>query len=136
MEREQLHTRKSQQGWMTLFPFLIWLRQYRRVDLPGDVVAGLTVATMLIPQSMAYALLAGLPPVVGLYTGIFPVLIYGLLGSTRVLTLGPTAVTSIMILSSISTIAEPGSAQFYTFSLTLALMLGLVYLLMGMLRLG
>lgn len=122
---------------MTNFlPFLQWIRDYRKTDLPGDLVAGVTVATMLIPQSMAYALLAGLPPVVGLYTGILPVLIYGLFGSTRVLTLGPTAVTSVMILSSISQIAEPGTDQFYVYSLTLSLMLGAVYLLMGVLRLG
>jgi len=135
-KRQQLHKNNAQQWWVQHLPFLLWMRQYKRAELPGDMIAGLTVATMLIPQSMAYALLAGLPPIVGLYTGILPVLVYGLLGSTRILTLGPTAITSVMILSSIGGLAEPGSAQFYSFSLTLALMLGIVYLLMGLLRLG
>ena len=104
--------------------------------LPHDVVAGLTVATMLIPQSMAYALLAGLPPIVGLYAGILPVLVYGLLGSTRTLTFGPTAITSVMILGSITSLATPDTTEFFVQSLTLTLILGLVYLLMGLLRLG
>jgi len=127
----------NRQYWLfKLLPFLVWLRRYRRDDLPGDLVAGLTVATMLIPQSMAYALLAGVPPIVGLYTGIFPVLVYGLMGSTRMLTFGPTAITSVMILGSISGVAEPETAGFIKLSLTLALALGGVYLLMGLLRLG
>ena len=135
-KRQQLHSEQRQNWWVQRLPFLLWMRQYKRAELPGDMIAGLTVATMLIPQSMAYALLAGLPPIVGLYTGILPVLVYGLLGSTRILTLGPTAITSVMILTSISGLAEPGSEQFYTLSLTLALTLGIVYLLMGLFRLG
>lgn len=134
--REKLHTDLNRVGWSKYFPFLHWLRHYQASDFPGDLIAGLTLATMLIPQSMAYALLAGLPPIVGLYTGILPVLIYGLLGSTLILTLGPTAITSVMILSSIGHLAEPGSETYFTLSLTLALSLGIVYLLMGLLRLG
>ncbi len=126
-----------QQNWLAkLFPFLYWFRHYQRDDLPGDLIAGFTVATMLVPQSMAYAVLAGLPPIVGLYTGIAPVLIYGLLGSARILTLGPTAITSVMILSSIGGLANLGSDAYFTLSLTLALTLGIVYLVMGLLRLG
>ena len=134
--RQQLQTDLNRVGWVKYLPFLRWLRQYQRADFPGDFIAGLTVATMLIPQSMAYALLAGLPPIVGLYTGILPVLVYGLLGSTRILSLGPTAITSVMVLSSIGHLSEPGSAAYFTLSLTLALSLGIVYLLMGLLRLG
>jgi sulfate permease, SulP family len=135
-KRQQLQMDNSQHWLVQRLPFLVWMRQYKRAELPGDMVAGLTVATMLIPQSMAYALLAGLPPIVGLYTGILPVLVYGLLGSTRILTLGPTAITSVMILSSIGGLAEPNTLEFYSLSLTLALTLGIVYLLMGLLRLG
>lgn len=122
--------------WTHSLTFLRWLRYYKRADLPGDLIAGLTIATMLIPQTMAYALLAGLPPIVGLYSGILPVLVYGLLTSSRVLTLGPTAITSVMILDSIGPLAEQGAAAYVTFSLTLALCLGVVFLLMGVLRLG
>lgn len=117
-------------------PFTKWMRHYRRDDLPGDLIAGITIATMLIPQTMAYALLAGLPPIVGLYSGILPVLVYGLMTSSRVLTLGPTAITSVMILDTIGPLAEQGSGAYLAFSLTLTLCLGIVFLLMGLLRLG
>lgn len=117
-------------------PVLNWLFNYRRADLTGDVIAGLTVAVMLVPQSLAYALLAGLPPITGLYASIIPVMIYGLLGSARVLTLGPTAITSVMTLGTIGAIAVSTGTDLSTLALTLALFLGLVYLLMGILRLG
>ncbi|MEL6148628.1 MAG: sulfate permease [Chloroflexota bacterium] len=112
-----------------------WLLRYHPRDLPGDLIAGVTVAVMLVPQSMAYAALAGLPPVVGLYASILPVMIYGLFGSSRVLTLGPTAITSVMTLGAIAHLAE-NDAQMVSLALTLALLLGVVYLLMGVLRLG
>lgn len=117
-------------------PIPLWLLRYHRHDLPNDFIAGLTVAIMLIPQGMAYAVLAGLPPVVGLYAGILPGIAYGLLGSSRILTVGPTAITSVMVLSSIGGLAAEGSATYITLALTLALCLGIVYLLMGLLRLG
>jgi len=117
-------------------PFLGWMRNYKRGDLPGDLIAGLTIATMLIPQTMAYALLAGLPPIVGLYTGILPVLVYGLLTSSRVLTLGPTAITSVMVLDTIGPLADQGPEVYLALSFTLALTLGIVFLLMGLFRLG
>ncbi len=110
-----------------------WL-QYDKRHLPGDLVAGITVATMLVPQSMAYALLAGLPPVAGLYASILPVLIYGLLASSHVLTVGPTAITSVMVLGSLDQFAD--GEQYLGLALTLALTLGFVYLVMGTLRLG
>ncbi|MEM6281026.1 MAG: sulfate permease [Chloroflexota bacterium] len=112
-----------------------WLLRYRLRDLPGDLIAGITVAVMLVPQSMAYAALAGLPPVVGLYASILPVMIYGLFGSSRILSLGPTAITSVMTLGAIGHLAE-NDAQMVSLALTLALLLGVVYLLMGVLRLG
>lgn len=115
---------------------LSWLTAYPKRYLPGDIIAGVTVATMLVPQSMAYALLAGVPPEVGLYASILPLLIYGLLGSSRILTFGPTAITSVLVLGSISQIAEQDSATYLTLTLTLALLTGLMFLLMAVLRLG
>lgn len=113
-----------------------WLQHYERKHLAGDLIAGLTVAIMLIPQSMAYALLAGLPPIVGLYASILPVLIYGLLGSAGVMTLGPTAITSVMTLSTIGQLANGDLQHLIILGGTLALLLGMVYLLMAALRLG
>jgi sulfate permease, SulP family len=123
-------------GMKRIFPFLQWLPSYRKSDLPGDFVAGLTVAIMLVPQSMAYAILAGLPPEVGLYASILPMMVYGFMGSTPVLTLGPTAITSVMVLSSISHLADQDTEQYLSLALTLALCLGVIFLLMGILRLG
>lgn len=117
-------------------PALRWIFAYKRRDLIGDSIAGLTVAVMLVPQSLAYALLAGLPPVVGLYASIIPVIIYGLLGSARVLTLGPTAITAVMTLGTIGALASTDGANLPQLALTLALFLGMVYLVMAILRLG
>jgi len=116
-----------------LFPSLA---DYHRRDLPADLVAGLTVAVMLVPQSMAYALLAGLPPATGLYASILPALAYGLLGSTRFLTVGPTAITSVMTLSILAGLAPVGSGQYVLLAATLALCLGVVFIALGVLRLG
>ena len=113
-----------------------WLLRYRKRQLPGDVIAGFTVATLLVPQSMAYALLAGVSPEVGLYASILPLIIYGLLGSSRILTFGPTAITSVLVLGSISQIAEQDSQMYTTYVLTLALLTGIIFLLMAILRLG
>ncbi|HEX2621954.1 MAG TPA: sulfate permease [Phototrophicaceae bacterium] len=121
---------------VNIFPFLGWLPDYRRDYLPGDILAALTVGTMIIPQSMAYALLAGLPPIVGLYTGILPMLIFGLMGSTTVLTLGPTAITSVITLTTLSNLAAQGSPEYMTFALTLTLTLGVIVIVMGVFRLG
>lgn len=117
-------------------PWIGWLLAYDRRNLPGDMIAGMTIAVMLVPQSMAYALLAGLPPITGLYASILPVFIYGLLGSARVLTLGPTAITSVMTLGTIGGLAATGDVPLMTLALTLALLLGIVYILMGVLQLG
>jgi SulP family sulfate permease len=113
-----------------------WMRDYPKGQLGTDVSAGLIVAVLVIPQSLAYALLAGLPPQVGLYVGIFPVIAYALLGSSRVLAVGPVAVTAIMTWSMLSPIAVPGSAQYVVLAAGLALLSGLILLLCGVLRLG
>jgi SulP family sulfate permease len=117
-------------------PFLNWLVHYRRDDLVGDLMAGIIVAIMLVPQSMAYALLAGLPPQVGLYASILPLIIYGLLGTSRTLAVGPVAIVSLLVATGLSPLAEPGSVQYVQFALTLALLVSLIQTGMGLVRLG
>lgn len=117
-------------------PFLRWLPRYKLHQLPGDLIAGATVAIMVIPQGMAYALLAGLPPAVGLYASMLPAIAYGLLGSTRILVVGPTAITSVMVLGAIEPLGKMDMAAYMSLSLTLTLFLGVVYVLMGLLRMG
>lgn len=117
-------------------PVLSWGRSYQREWLAGDLLAGLIVAIMLVPQGMAYGLLAGLPPQVGLYASILPLLIYGLLGTSRVLAVGPVAIVSIMVAGAVGAIAEPGTAVYLQTALTLALLVGLIQAIMGFLKLG
>lgn len=113
-----------------------WLRRYRRDDLPGDLSAGLIVAVMLIPQGMAYALLAGLPPVAGLYAATVPLVAYALFGSSRHLAVGPVAIVSLLTLTGVSAVAEPGSAEFVVLAALLALMVGVIQFGLGLLRGG
>jgi len=120
----------------TLAPALAQLLRYRRQDLGGDVVAGITVAVMYVPQGMAYAILAGLPPVVGLYAATIPLLVYGLLGSSPQLAVGPVAVVSLMVYTACSGLAEPGSPEYIGLAALLALFVGVIMLAMGLVRLG
>ena len=113
-----------------------WIRGYERGDLRGDLVAGLTVAVMLVPQSMAYAALAGLPPVVGLYASTVPLVVYALFGSSRQLSVGPVAIDSLLVLAGVSALATAGSERFVALAALLALMVGLLQLGLGLLRAG
>lgn len=113
-----------------------WLAHYRRDDLPSDALAGVIVAILVIPQSLAYALLAGLPAQAGLYASILPVAVYAWLGSSMLQAVGPVAITAIMTFSVLSPLAEPGSAQYIALAGGLALCSGLLTLAFGMLRLG
>ncbi|GAA0467506.1 solute carrier family 26 protein [Alkalibacillus silvisoli] len=117
-------------------PSVDWLKRYNGMDFKGDLIAGLIVAIMLIPQGMAYAMLAGLPPVMGLYASTIPLIIYALLGSSRQLAVGPVAMVSLLVYSGVSTLAEPGSDQFISYALLLALMVGIIQLAMGLFKLG
>ena len=117
-------------------PVLEWGRNYNGGTLTNDIVAAGIVTIMLIPQSLAYAMLAGLPPEVGLYASILPIIAYALFGSSRALAVGPVAVISLMTLTAASSVAPPGSAEFIAAALVLALLSGLILLLMGVLRLG
>lgn len=115
---------------------LQWLRQYRRAALPGDISAGIVVAMMMIPQGMAYALVAGLPPVVGIYASIFPPLLYALFGTSSTQSVGPMAIVSLMTASTLAPLATPGSGLYGVLAAQLALMSGLVLLACGLLRIG
>lgn len=113
-----------------------WMRGYQRHWLSGDLVAGVIVTVMLIPQSLAYALLAGLPPEMGLYASILPIMAYALLGSSMTLAVGPVAVASLMTASALQPLAVPGSADYVALAMLLSLLSGGMLLLFGVLRLG
>ncbi len=113
-----------------------WIRNYQRDTLPADLIAGLVVAILVIPQSLAYALLAGLPPQAGLYVSIFPVIAYALLGSSMTQAVGPVAITAIMTFSVLSPLATPGSPAYIALAASLSLFSGVVILASGLLRLG
>ena len=115
---------------------LYWLRHYRRAMLPGDISAGLVVAMMMIPQGMAYALVAGLPPVVGLYASIVPPVLYALFGTSSTQSVGPMAIVSLMTASALAPLAAPGSTLYTVLAAQLALLSGLVLLVCGLLRIG
>lgn len=119
-----------------LFPGLLWLQGYTRTSFKDDLLAGLTIGVLLIPQSMGYAMVAGLPPEVGLYAAIFPPVIYALLGSSNKVSIGPVALDAILILSGLSLLAEPGSQHYLQLAFTLTLLVGLLQFAFGLLRLG
>lgn len=119
-----------------LLPALAWARGYDKTSFAGDATAAVIVTIMLIPQSLAYALLAGLPPQVGLYASILPLVAYGLFGTSRTLAVGPVAVVSLMTASAIAPIAAAGSEAYVAAALALALMSGLFLVAMAVLRLG
>ena len=118
------------------FPIINWLKDYRRENLRGDMSAGLTVAVMLVPQAMAYAMLAGLPPVVGLYASTLPIIAYVLLGSSRHLAVGPVAMVSLLVFAACSKEAQVGSQEYVSLVVTLTIMVGVLQMAGGLLRLG
>jgi SulP family sulfate permease len=119
-----------------VFPFLVWLQQTSPANLRADALAGLTGAIIVLPQGVAYALIAGMPPEYGLYAAIVPTIIAALFGSSWHLISGPTAALSIVVFTTISPLAEPGSPQFIGLVLTLTLMAGLFQLALALARMG
>ncbi|MDZ7602380.1 MAG: sulfate permease [Hoeflea sp.] len=117
-------------------PVFDWGRRYDRAALGNDLVAAVIVTIMLIPQSLAYALLAGLPAETGIYASIAPILLYAIFGTSRVLAVGPVAVVSLMTAAAIGNLAAPGSPELFTAAITLAFLSGLILILLGALRLG
>ena len=119
-----------------IFPILRWLPGYKREWLFGDISAGFTVGVMLIPQGMAYAMIAGVPPIYGLYASTFPLIIYALFGTSRQLAVGPVAIDSLLVLAGVSAFAEVGSEYFVELAILLAFIEGVILILFGFLRLG
>ncbi|MFC4259809.1 SulP family inorganic anion transporter [Marinobacter lacisalsi] len=117
-------------------PVLAWLPQYDRSTLSRDLLAAVIVTVMLIPQSLAYAMLAGLPPQVGLYASMLPLVLYAVFGSSRTLSVGPVAVSSLMTAAALGKLFEPGSGEYIAGAVLLAVMSGLMLVLMGVFRLG
>jgi sulfate permease, SulP family len=122
--------------WSRYIPILEWLPRYQKTDFRGDLQAGLTVGIMLIPQGMAYSLLAGLPPIYGLYAGIVPLILYSFFGSSRHLSVGPVALVSLLTLAGVSQFAESKSELFIGLAIATAFLVGLIQLTLGLLRLG
>ncbi|MDX2454673.1 SulP family inorganic anion transporter, partial [Desulfosarcina sp.] len=119
-----------------VFPFLTWFKNYGKASLQLDALSGLTVALVLIPQSMAYAQLAGLPAYYGLYASFLPPMVAALFGSSRQLATGPVAVVSLMTAASLAPLATAGSPGYIAYAILLALMVGVFQLTLGILRLG
>jgi len=136
MASNTIESSNNEMNWRDYLPFTDWLLNYKRENLTGDVIAGVIVAVMLVPQSMAYALLAGLPPQVGLYASIVPLIIYGLLGTSRSLAVGPVAMVSLLVASGIAALEPATTADYVALAITLAFMVGVIQMLMGLLRIG
>lgn len=117
-------------------PIISWGRTYNKANFTNDLIAALIVTIMLIPQSLAYALLAGLPAEMGLYASIIPIVLYAIFGTSKALAVGPVAVVSLMTAAAIGKIADPGSSEYIMAAITLAFLSGAFLVLMGVLRLG
>ena len=117
-------------------PILQWLPSYKKQYLSNDIAAGLTVGVMLIPQGMAYAMIAGLPPVYGLYAAMIPQVIYAIFGTSRQLAVGPVAMDSILVAAGVSAFAVQGSANYIELAILLAMLTGFIQLFLGILRFG
>nr|WP_321513805.1 SulP family inorganic anion transporter [uncultured Pseudodesulfovibrio sp.] len=119
-----------------ILPFIDWFKGYNMASLRADAISGLTVALVLIPQSMAYAQLAGMPAYYGLYASFLPPLVAALFGSSRQLATGPVAVVSLMTAASLEPLATAGSEGYIAYAILLALMVGLFQFMLGVLKLG
>src|ERR1700687_1845907 len=119
-----------------LLPILSWLPSYRSEWLLPDVLAGLAVWAVMVPEGMAYAGIVGVPPIMGLYTIVPPLLAYALFGTSRLLVVGPDTATGLISALTVGAIAVQGTADFNTLTSTLAILIGAFFLLFGALRMG
>jgi len=119
-----------------IIPSVTWIKSYNKSHLKGDLSAGLTVGVMLIPQGMAYAMIAGLPPVYGLYASLVPLIVYAFLGTSRQLSVGPVAMDSLFVAATVSVMALNGTVRYIELAILLALMIGVLQLIFGLVRLG
>lgn len=127
---------KSKSSITKYIPILDWIKSYSGEDAKGDLNAGVTVGIMLVPQGMAYAMLAGLPPIYGLYASIVPLILYAIFGTSRQLAVGPVAMVSLLVLAGVSEIAEVGSDRFIQLAIMTAMGVGLFQFFMGVFRMG
>ncbi|MEX1003719.1 MAG: solute carrier family 26 protein [Crocinitomicaceae bacterium] len=118
------------------FPILDWLPNYSKKQFKGDLPAGLTVGVILVPQGMAYAMIAGLPPVYGLYAALFPQLVYAILGTSRQLAVGPVALDSLLVASGLGALKLSGITDYISMAIFLAFFMGCIQLFLGLLRMG
>ena len=121
---------------MSIFPALKWLKTYHPTHFKADVVAALIVLAMLVPQGMAYAMLAGLPPVMGIYASILPMIIYAFTGSSTTLSIGPVAIISMMVFSALHPLFAIGSTAYIEAACLLTVMVGIISLILGLFRFG
>lgn len=121
---------------MSIFPALKWLKTYHPTHFKADVVAALIVLAMLVPQGMAYAMLAGLPPVMGIYASILPMIIYAFTGSSTTLSIGPVAIISMMVFSALQPLFAIGSTAYIEAACLLAILVGIISLILGLFRFG
>jgi len=128
--------RQANASWTRYLPFLTWLQNMNQATLKADFLAGLTVALVAIPQSLAYAQLAGVPAYYGLYAALLPVIVGAMLGSSPALSTGPVAMTSLLTAASVMTLATYGTEQFYTYVILMALLSGLIQIGLGVGRMG
>ena len=119
-----------------IIPILDWLPNYNSLHFKGDLIAGITVGIVLIPQGIAYALIAGLPPIYGLYCALVPQVMYAIFGSSRQVSIGPVAMDSLIVATGVSTLALAGSESYISIAILLALMVGAIQFIMGVFSLG
>ncbi|MBU2649078.1 sodium-independent anion transporter, partial [bacterium] len=119
-----------------LIPLIESFQDYSRQKSKEDLIAGLLVGIMLVPQAMGYALLAGLPPVVGLYAATLPLVVYALLGTSRHLAIGPVAMISLLVFATCSQLAKPGSPEYIQLAVIMAGLSGVILLFLGIIRAG
>ncbi|MBO0320689.1 solute carrier family 26 protein [Muricauda sp. CAU 1633] len=118
------------------FPFLSWITTYNRSHFYGDVIAGATVGIMLVPQGMAYAMIAGMPPIYGLYAALVPQVVYALMGTSRQLAVGPVAMDSLLVAAGVGALQLTGIESYIATVLFLTLLIGSIQLLLGLLKMG
>ncbi len=119
-----------------ILPILEWLPNYKPSLFKGDLIAGITVGIVLIPQGIAYALIAGLPPIYGLYCALVPQILYAIFGSSRQVAIGPVAMDSLIVATGVSTLALAGSESYISIAILLALLVGVIQFLLGIFSLG
>ncbi len=120
----------------TYIPIFEWLPKYSKKQFRGDLPAGLTAGVLLIPQSIAFAMIAGVPPIYGLYASTIPMILYAIFGTSRQLSVGPVSIVSLLTFTGVAALAEVGSAQYIQLTILLALLVGVIQLILGVLRLG